>query len=823
MTGTTWAARVALLAAIGALSSCDSCRGVLVYDVNPDTATGSPLPPGEDTTAGLTLRVDGTANILYAVTLNAGVYRSVPGLFDGGWVQLNASPPRAYSIAVDRSDPRHLIVGERDGDNADPASNTSGVWESADAGDGWPEHFDPRSLQPQCGSQAIPSVAISSTGTLVAATNCGIAVRPKGGSWTFAQLLPGFPSGRVTAVAASETRLWARDGDYNLVVSDASGATFVPATQKVRPAVQAGATGDTGTLAALDSLVVMVGLGATTADGQQNYTRLVIYDAARDAWIDQPRIDYLVHDPSGDYTSRAALNGNGNFAIGRRFAKAYAAGKPSPRRWAQELFVSNAQEVFHATSRNPDGTFQFERVVGTPSSDGGSFLPDWAGSVHRDLWDFHLAPDDRSAWVTADGGLFETLRDGSGWHTRYHALNTHHVQSLYVPHDEIHAAYATQDNDAWIRESAGTSWVTPGGTGDANFIAGDRGNATAVVIVRDVTNAVLAGFGPPLPTSHMKYVYGIVLNNDRTFLQSPTAFQVIQTRKGEPFDKALDAVMLTKLPFVWMDAAGAAHPIVSNGQPFALVRNRDFEAHPSVNDGQGAGWELAADNLPENPVGFRVAGTKGGPGAHTAPVYFLLAAPGGRPAIFRSTGGSNATWTRVNGQPADIVGSAKFRNGPFYVNPYDADVVYVLSATGVFVSTNATSPNATFDRDAALSALVSGNSLYGFLAEVQGGNGTNVDRAVQNGGWPTETLSDMSFDYDDPTHVAAASPFTGVFVKLGASWLNPGQALPRPLSPVVGVQLMGRRLYVATLGRGVLMLDQIDQGPPRGRPRPPRQ
>ena len=79
----------------------------------------------------------------------------------------------------------------------------------------------------------------------------------------------------------------------------------------------------------------------------------------------------------------------------------------------------------------------------------------------------------------------------------------------------------------------------------------------------------------------------------------------------------------------------------------------------------------------------------------------------------------------------------------------------------------------------------------------------------------------MSFDYDDPTHVAAASPFTGVFVKLGGSWLNPDQALPRPRTPVVSVRLTGRRLYVGTLGRGLLMLDQIDR-PVGRRPRPTR-
>jgi hypothetical protein len=659
---------------------------------------------------------------------------------------------------------------------------------------------------------------------VVAATNCGIAVHPKGGAWSYAQLPRGFPADRVTAVAASETRVWARDGQYNLVVSDANAQSFAYGTQKQHPVVQVGATGDAGTLAAFDSLVAMVCLGQTVPSGGQNYTRLIIYDGTRDAWIDQPQITYLAPDSMGNPVPSAALNGNGSFAIGRRFAKAYVVGREA--RWGadRQLFISNAQEVFRATGRNDDGTFPFERVVGTASSLGGSYLPNWQGTLHRDLWDFHLAPDGQAAWAASDGGIAETVMDGHGWHTRYHSLNTHHVQSLYVPFDELHTAYATQDNDAWIRTKPGTDWSSPGGVGDGNFVAGDRGNSTAVLEVRTVALAVLTGFGTKLPTSKQTQVYGIVLNNDQSFPQSPSAFRFIQTRKGEQFSNPLDAVMLTKLPFSWVDSAGASHTIIDNGQPFALIRNQNFEANPDVNVGQGNGWTLAADNLPAKPLGFCVSGAKIGPGPHTAPLFYLLAAPTGKAALYRSDGAVPTTgWTLVPGQPGDIVsnGSAN-RNGPVYVNPYDADVVYILTASGVFASVNATSSNATFQKDVDLSSLVSGNGTYPFIAGFPGGNATNVDQAIHNGGSPTETLSDMSFDHDDPSHVAAASPFTGAFANLGTGWLDLGQYLPKPLSPVISVHLLGRRLWVGTLGRGVLMLDKIDEATEkRSRPRPP--
>lgn len=373
----------ALIFAFAALSiSCERfCSHVLVYDIGPNTTDGTAASPN-DATAGLTLRVDGSADWLYAVTLNAGVYRSVAKEFNGAWVQLPNSPRRAYSLAVDALDVRHVLVGERDGDNGDPSTNHSGVWESLDGGNTWQNYFDPRSLQPSCDSQAVESVAISRTGTLVAATTCGVAICPKGGSWTYAQLPSGFPDGRVTAVAASASKVWARDASYHLVVADSSAQVFtaLPAP----PPVQAGAT------------------------------------------------------------------------------------------------------------------------------------------------------DDRS---------------------------------------------------------------------------------------------------------------------------------------------------------------------------------------------------------------------------------------------------------------------------------------YVLTSSGVVVRTNATSANAAFGWDNELSGLVSGTGTFPFVAGFAGANGANVDVAVHNGGWPTETLSDMAFDYNDPSHIAASSPFTGVFVSLGKGWLNPSSYLPRPTAPVVSVGISGLRVYVGSLGRGVLMLDGIDKAP----------
>ena len=807
-----WQLTCAIVLAL-VMTSCRSCTGVQVYDINPDTPNGQPLSAAEVSTSGLTLRVDGNAGWLYAVTLNAGVYRSLRGLYDGGWVQLNNSPSKAYSLAVDRNDVRHVVVGERDGDNANPNSNTSGVWESVDGGNTWDNYFDPRSLNSSCTSQAVPSVAISINGTAVAATSCGVAFHPKGGQWAYARLPSGFPSGAVTAVVASETRVWARDAQYNLIVSDNNAQTFAFATQKSHGSVQVGATGDDHSLAAFDSLAVMICLGATVNNGTQNLTQLLMYDAERDAWIDQTTIKYSAMDATGNLVTQTAQNGNGNFSIGRRFVKTYVIGKGSQWGNDRQLFVSNAQEVFRATSRNNDGTFNFERVAGTGSSNGGSIIANWSGTLHRDLWDFHLAPDGTAAWVASDGGVAETLLNGNGWHTRSHSLNIQHVESMFVSEQGGRAAYVTQDNDGWIRSKPGSNWSTLGGLGDGNYVVGDRGNPNSALLVRDVGTAVLTGFNAKLPTSKQNAVYGITLNNDKTFLQTPNAFKFIQTRKGEQFPNPLDAVMLTKLPFGWKDTGGTLHSIIENGQPFALIRNQNFEANPDVNVGQGSGWVMAADNLPPNPIGFWVTSSKTGPGGHSAPIYYLLASSGGTPILYISKGPSQGTvWAQVSNQPTNIVAqSLQYRNGPVFVNPYDADVVYVLTTTGVVFTTNATSATPMFTTDTVLSSLLTANGTYSFASGFPGGNSTNVDQAFHNGGWPTETLSDMAFDYDDPSHLAAASPFTGAFANIGNGWLDLGQSLPKPLSPVVSVAISGTTLTVSTMGRGILVLERIDK------------
>jgi hypothetical protein len=214
----TWITSLAIV-----LSGCGG--PLVVRDLAPDSNATDPA------TAGRTIGLAGDQDALYAVSLNAGVWRTSRE-FNGDekpWEQLPASPRFAFSIAVDPSTSGHVAIGERNGEATRSVDNHSGVWETFDGGQTFPAqfYFDPTRFPGTngcSGSQAIPSVAFArTTGTLVAATACGVAVK-RAGTWSF----PATPLGRnaITAVTASETKLWARDAAGNVIVSNTDGVSW---------------------------------------------------------------------------------------------------------------------------------------------------------------------------------------------------------------------------------------------------------------------------------------------------------------------------------------------------------------------------------------------------------------------------------------------------------------------------------------------------------------------------------------------------------------------------------------------------------------------
>ncbi len=262
---------------------------IIFKDISPDAANLTPFH--KSSTAGLTLQVVGHERELYAVSLNAGVWRSLSG---GPWVQLQgppgAYPARAYCIAMDPRNFAHLVVGERDGDAINPTQDRAGVWESFDSGNTWTCILDPATDAPGgCSSQAIPAIAFGSQGLFVA-TACGFAIRRSGDStfqWVSQNPLNGQPITLATALAVSENKVWARiesrnlqnpaQTDYTLLI----WSPFSPIEPIPIPAhaIFDAARGDRFSLAALDSNAYISVLGDPTPDGLNNYNTVLIYDA----------------------------------------------------------------------------------------------------------------------------------------------------------------------------------------------------------------------------------------------------------------------------------------------------------------------------------------------------------------------------------------------------------------------------------------------------------------------------------------------------------------------------------------------------------------
>jgi hypothetical protein len=803
-----------LLAAM-APSACggNSTLPLTGVDISPDQVNGVPADTGAST-AGLIHTLAGDENTLYAVSLNAGVWRSAGG---GPWAQLPNSPPRAYSIAVDPSNPHHIAVGERDGDSIDVSRNNSGIRESYDSGDTFGDYFDPRTHSGCNGSQAIPTLTFTHQGSvLVAATACGVAVKPaKGQPWSF----PTTPIGAalVTAVVASETKVWARDAQGTLIVSTDSGQTWNLATQNPLPA---GTTflsgGDQFSLAAFDDYAYMSIQGEDNGLGN-NFNALLIYDVKHDRWVIQKRIfdpaDNVQNDPNF-----GTLNGTGaGQNDGRRFVRAFKVnaveGPPVP-----VVVFGAGQDVLMSTGQDTQtGLLTWQRVAGTRyNCDPMTGIcyppkgPSFQRLVHEDIWDLLVSRND-NLWLAGDGGVFENDQDGRGWLKRNQGLHTHHVHMLYAAPLGAAYAYPTTDNAAWFKGFTG-DWQHDS-VGDSNWVVGDiNTHPLFAYAARNPSSSTLTGFDDNVPDADLQNVGTTVSNVQRAADQGfdgPLTFNAIQTVPGEPKPPSqFDAVMLAKMPLQYVDPQGNLVTVIADpGQPLALVRNPVWVNHPDINEAKGQGWQLMADNLPAGTVGFLVAN------GHQHPALFVLAGPNTNALdLYRWDGKLHGTWARLPingvGQPSQLLwGGPK---GPVFVNPYNANQIYALTATGVRYTTSGGNKSGDWRTDTALTNAITGNGQYPLTGTFGGGNGTNVQvgsHAVLLG-----TLSDMAFELGLPDHVAAASPFTGVFYNKGdGQWIDLRAGLPQVFTPVSSVAIFGNVVVVGMEGRGLWQIRNIGQ------------
>ncbi len=441
-------------------------------------------PPGKDgsfsssdSETGVMNKVAGDSSILYAVSTHAGVWRSTSL---GNWVQLTQAPPRAASIAVDPSDNRHLIVGERGDDNFVPnitslVASRSGAWESTDAGDTWMKIYDPGldPNYPSTGLGSVRDVVFAPYGKLIMiATARGIGVREATGAAIGTQVTVFPTAGDVRELAVSANTVWGWTTDHQLLMLNMPVANWknplaplswtsfaMPPTVTVSMAdpgdsrtvadvlTNCGVVGcenidplhpkhPPGGLAGFDDHAVLVFTPfvslshplATEDPACKNPPSAQVCD------IFQNRIGVLVFKAAGSaWSGQLTKDRDGRGLGGKAFAVAATLNCPAlPDELSerQRFYVSSGQGLQEALAQDSDGRYHWDNPVGgaefqaIPKQHWGGPYGGHATNIHVDFWDFHVDPNvcpsgHFTSWLANDGGIYQADVSGaSGIGTR---------------------------------------------------------------------------------------------------------------------------------------------------------------------------------------------------------------------------------------------------------------------------------------------------------------------------------------------------------------------------------------------------------------------
>jgi hypothetical protein len=769
------------VAVVLAIAGMAGCGGTAFSDISPDAPSGS-------SSGGLTYALAGGDGALYAVSLNAGLWRSPKSRV---WSQLKG-PRYALSVAVDPVDPTHLAVGERDGDAREVRLNEAGVWESFDSGTTWSYTLNPMLLPDPstgtapCSSQVVPSVVFTKSSSLVAATACGIARKAKGAATFVAAATPTGTS-LVSALVVSQTKVWARTPVGVLLVSVDDGKNFAAATSKPLPAgVGFSDRGDDFSLAASDAVVAMSGCCASSGPAPVNghlANEMIIYRVSGDSWSVQP-----ILGSSGGTTT------DGIYVGGRRFMRSFNVDSGGVR-----FFFCNSQAVWEVDLAGTQTLIASSGVdIAVPTS------ANFAGGIHSDLWDFALDPAGKIMWIASDGGVYENRSDSTGWKSAVSGLHTQHVQTLDVvlATDGTRVAYATQDNDAWFGQAP--NWSTTGQLGDTNWSDADAGSPAQSFLGRSLRAFVIQSLDGVSPTSNWRTTPSVLTDPNQP--SGPLFLQFIQSVKGET-GVPLDAIMLLNRPV--RDTSTPPNPIVpppalaglaQNGNPW-LLRNQSWASEPDFYRALANGnWSAELTDLPNGTDRVFVSG------GHAGTHYFALVREQSGLSLFERKDIQirvRPGWVRVFAGVIDWTTQCSgFQGwyGPVFVNPYDASKVYLLTPSGVKVSQRDLQGNLIFFDDPILTNLITASGSFPIVREFCGGNPAQVPIASRTLG--ASTLAHVSFFRDAPTRTVIASPFVGGFYDNGDGiWRSFSNLLPR--GPLWAVRLDNDNAYFGFAGRSV--------------------
>lgn len=821
-----------------------SIKAQQLFDISPDSKNGIKITSSIGFTAGLTYEIAGNKNELYAVSLNAGVWKTETqeGSTFAKWRQLENTPRYSSCIAADPQFANHIVVGERLGDHyiSNSSNSYSGIWESFDGG----ATFDNKYFLPYLNSSGqsiklgandydnypVSDIIITNKSTTIAATPFGIARREMLGKWEKTL------TADITAIAFYETWIVARSINQ-IFLSNDDGKTwkwkeFIPvkySSSEYDLALDREGKYSVSILASKKHENIFVYIPASNKDTKTNYPSLLIYKLRAD--------NISSHWSNQDIS----IIGRGTGLGGRIFIKSFLLQDQTLKNdigGKSQLIFCVAQDLLKAINITKDGHPDWELFTSTYGSDAPN------KKIHNDIWDFHIDPLGWYIWAATDGGVhyqkldennpnrFTGLNPYNAWYNLNEGLHTHHIHSAFVSDvssnpvrisDKVnvssHFGYGTQDNDLWISDANGKLTPSPA-TGDVNWVCGDRANSAFISGGRHFQQFVFKRLDPnaSIPSGSKIGNDWLVLNYCTEF-NGFQCFQFIQTLASENVPEYLDAVALTRLPLQHRDNRGGGNLINVPGAigqlpgSLAIIRNKNFAKNPDINASKGNGWDIEFNNLPSGVLGFWVSG------GHANPTYYILCVQNGNTRIFKRKK-SDSNWTSIttmNNLAINplVIGldrdgyPVRTEFGPIFINPFKPEQIYVSCKDGIYYSNDGGAT--AFTKDIKLTDLVAGTNpvtnkfSYPIDRAFSGGNGSGVCWSTQaNGMCP---LSSMSFNRTAPEQIAASSPFTGVFYKNGSkSWTNLSYLLPKPFTPVSSVNINTDGIFITTEGRGFLLI-----------------
>ena len=723
---------------------------------------------GGTSPAGRCVGLAGSAVELYTTGQTGGVWKSSSG---GPWGLQEGAPAPAdilassFTLAVSTSTTEHAVVGSEDG-----------LWETTNGGAAWSHVLDPTSVG--AGLPRVTAVAFDDAGRLFVGVQDGLAIRATPGT-PFQHVNLGT---QITAVALSDNKVWARSASA-LFVSTTHGSAWspaipVPGNIGIRPK-------EHFALAATDNFAYLIATRSPGETGCKGDNVLVIFDAVANTWGTQT---VLSSDLAAWQQAQTGLGdphtcdgtGGDDSADGRRFIKSIRLRDTMLSNVVGQriqIVYGSGQDVWRAVAAGGDGTISdWNWIVGTQGDGFSNRDP-----VHADIWDVHLDPalGGRTVWVAGDGGVYALVVPspnyevpvGRSWQPSMAGLHTHQIQSLTLLRTDAvrrpRLIYAINDSGAYWRDTSPiampeASWASTGFPGDGSFTMGDSNTPQFALLVRNLKQVGLFKFPSSLTGAQL-------VNPKATAFVDPsvpTRFRFVPSPWQDGQFGSADVAMMIDLPLTFkQNTTDVPFPTQpgpsSNGAP-VLIRNRNFDANPSINEAnaRGKGWTLERGSLPPGTHGFAVSGDR------TQPVYYVF---NGSTLFAERDGG----WTPVL---RNLVSSQTF--GPVFVNPYDSRIAYALTFDqGVVFSSDAGS---TFMPDANLNALVGGD---------------------------VSKVNQIAFNYDRPSSVALCTENGQVFQspRLGV-WHDLSGQLPVPLVPIRSTAVDCEAIYLGTLGRGLMRI-----------------